>query len=447
MSIYSEKSRLLIESLNEKFGEYHLSKTSVHPVHTVYGGAQLFHRNTLKKIGEKGIALIKNYFSEPPYCTVLSGESDVPLNSEIRQQVIDQTINKLTVNPVEDYRIDFEDGYGLRDSAKEDEDAERCAIELSELFQKSDNSSAFQTGIRIKSFSLPTLQRSIRTFDIFLSTFFQNCDIQNVPFLSVCLPKVTDLKEVELLLSLLTDYAKSHNLNTGFLRAEIMLETPEFYLKSNGFAALREMVDSFSGSFNALHLGLYDFTSSLGVQSADQKYNHPYLDFLRFQTIMQFSKSTIRLVDGATMEMPVEKYKKSEFAELSEEECNANKIMIINAANAHTENIYHSMKMGFDSSWDLHPGQVAIRYLTLFTNYKKSFSAMRERFINFVENAARATVLNGQFDDAATGQGMLNYFIKGYRLGALSADDIRKTGFDIETLVKKSFAELISEQK
>jgi len=61
-----------------------------------------------------------------------------------------------------------------------------------------------------------------------------------------------------------------------------------------------------------------------------------------------------------------------------------------------------------------------------------------------VDEAARATLVGDQFDDAATGQGLLLYFVRAVNCGAVSADYAASlTGLTIEQLRSASFADII----
>lgn len=61
----------------------------------------------------------------------------------------------------------------------------------------------------------------------------------------------------------------------------------------------------------------------------------------------------------------------------------------------------------------------------------------------FVERAAQATVVGGVFDDAATGQGLLNFFLRGLNCGAITEDETRRTGLALDEPAGRSFARII----
>jgi len=48
------------------------------------------------------------------------------------------------------------------------------------------------------------------------------------------------------------------------------------------------------------------------------------------------------------------------------------------------------------------------------------------------------------FDDAATGQGLLNFFLRGLACGAISEQETRATGLSLEELRTRSFVKILA---
>ena len=65
------------------------------------------------------------------------------------------------------------------------------------------------------------------------------------------------------------------------------------------------------------------------------------------------------------------------------------------------------------SSWDLHPAQLPSRYAAVYAFYLSALDAATRRLRAFIDKAAQATLVGDVFDDAATGQGLLNFFVRG----------------------------------
>ena len=81
------------------------------PVHTVYGGAQLFKEGTIQKMGQGAL----NHFNQyAPDHTVLNSVLDISMENGLSEKVHAKIIDKLRNEAVEDFRIDFEDGFGNR---------------------------------------------------------------------------------------------------------------------------------------------------------------------------------------------------------------------------------------------------------------------------------------------------------------------------------------------
>src|SRR5205085_4304093 len=96
------------------------------PVHTVYGGAQLFSFDTARKIGKLAQRAMDEYSPDASVFGSALGITDHPALATIDQRVRE----KLAREPVEDFRIDFEDGYGNRPDAEEDGHAQAVVQEL-----------------------------------------------------------------------------------------------------------------------------------------------------------------------------------------------------------------------------------------------------------------------------------------------------------------------------
>ena len=65
-----------------------------------------------------------------------------------------------------------------------------------------------------------------------------------------------------------------------------------------------------------------------------------------------------------------------------------------------------------------HPAQIPVRFATCYAFFLEGFAQAADRLRNFIEKAAQATLVGDVFDDAATGQGLLNYFLRALNSGA-----------------------------
>ena len=84
------------------------------------------------------------------------------------------------------------------------------------------------------------------------------------------------------------------------------------------------------------------------------------------------------------------------------------------------------------------------RYAAVFSFFLSGVDAAGARLKNFVQKAAQATLVGDVFDDAATGQGLLNYFLRGINCGAITEDaTLGLTGLTLEELRGRSFVKIL----
>ena len=94
--------------------------------------------------------------------------------------------------------------------------------------------------------------------------------------------------------------------------------------------------------------------------------------------------------------------------------------------------------------WDLHPAQLPTRYAAVFSFFLEGLDSSAARLKNFVEKAAKATLVGDVFDDAATGQGLLNFFLRAINCGAISeAEAERLTGVTDRGIAFGSFLKIL----
>ncbi|MBD0326542.1 MAG: phosphoenolpyruvate kinase, partial [Pyrinomonadaceae bacterium] len=95
-----------------------------------------------------------------------------------------------------------------------------------------------------------------------------------------------------------------------------------------------------------------------------------------------------------------------------------------------------------------HPAQLPTRYAAVYSFFLESLDAASERLRNFVEKAAKATLVGDVFDDAATGQGLLNYFLRALNCGAIKEDEaLQLSGLTPAELRSGSFVKILSHRQ
>jgi hypothetical protein len=103
----------------------------------------------------------------------------------------------------------------------------------------------------------------------------------------------------------------------------------------------------------------------------------------------------------------------------------------------------HSLINGFYQGWDLNPAQLPMRYAATYNFFLNSYEDAVFRLKTFVERAAISTLTKDIFDDAATGQGLLNFFLKAMNCGAITEAEATATGLTIDEIRSRSFYRIL----
>ena len=391
------------------------------PVHTVYGGAHLFTADAVQKLGAIALRSLQEH---APDAAALAAVLD--LDPRLADRIYLRVIDKLTQEPVEDLRIDFEDGFGNRSDAEEDDHARRTAGEVAAAFARGALPPAI--GIRIKPLSEELKRRSLRTFDLFLTRLLETAGGALPPGFIVTLPKITAPEQVAALTSACDAFEYWRELPAGLLRFELMIETTQSIVGPDGSIALPRLIAEGGGRIVAAHFGTYDYTAACGITAAHQHMLHPACDFAKRLMQVVLAGTGIRLSDGATNVMPI-----------------GPREVVHRAWRLHAEHIRHSLVNGFYQGWDLHPAQLPSRYAAVYAFFLEGLGAASERLKNFIEKAAQATLVGDVFDDAATGQGLLNYFLRAMNCGAITEQEaVAMSGLTLEELRTRSFVRILA---
>ncbi|MBO9204998.1 MULTISPECIES: DUF6986 family protein [Niastella] len=463
----NEKQTLLgqLQTANLRFQQtYPGDKPDRQPIHTVYGGANLFKADTCVKMGEIALKNLQTY--APNFVVLanvlqLTGYEYLPrhqhevealtnkLNkipaAERKQEpawlsytVYNKIIQKLQTEAVEDFRIDFEDGFGNRPDAEEDATAVQAAQELA-TGMKNNTISPF-IGIRIKPFTEDLKQRGVRTLDIFLSTLLEQTHGVLPNNFIVMLPKVTIPEQVVTLVSLFDLFEKAHQLTPRSLKMEIMVEATQIIMDEEGRNPLWRIIKASEGRCIAAHFGTYDYTASCGITAKYQTMAHPVCDFAHHMTKVALAGTGIFLSDGATNVMPIGPHRGEA---LTFEQMTENRESVHQAWRTGFHHTMHSLINGFYQGWDLNPAQLPMRYAATYNFFLNSYEDAVFRLRTFVERAAISTLTKDIFDDAATGQGLLNFFLKAMNCGAITEQEATATGLTMEEIRSRSFYRIL----
>jgi len=145
--------------------------------------------------------------------------------------------------------------------------------------------------------------------------------------------------------------------------------------------------------------------------------------------------------------MPVGPHRAAKGETLTDQQHLENQKIVHRAWRIMFEHVNHSLRQGYYQGWDLHPAQFPVRYAAVYLFFLKNFDEASLRLRTFVERAAQATLVGDVFDDAATAQGLLNYFLKALNCGAITLEEAQRTGLTLEEIQSRSFTKILESRK
>ncbi|MFN8660196.1 MAG: hypothetical protein U0105_27920 [Candidatus Obscuribacterales bacterium] len=454
--------RLIMEpdELARRFG----GQRQGQPLHTVYGGADIFKSGSAAKLSQLALSCLSTYAGDwATFCRALKlpGHERLPDQIDDRRRMLagfdpqhaapdlrlaytlyERVCQRLSSgNSVVDMRVDFEDGFGYRAADVEDHFAQKAALEMAKGLQSGQLPPFI--GIRIKPLTIESADRSLRTLDIFITTLAQATGGRLPDNFVVTLPKVTDPGQVHVLLDVLERLESQTGLPRRSIPIEIMVETPRAILSSDGKVALFSLAGA-SGLLRGMHFGTYDHTAALGVVGTHQSMQHPACDFARQMMLHAFAGTSIWLSDGATTKMPIGRHK-PDGTTFTTTQLAQNQKDVHEAWSVCFADVLQSLTLGLYQGWDLHPGQIVTRYAANYYFFLAGFDHAARRLSEFVSKAAQASLVGNSFDDAATGQGWLNFMLRAVDCGAVTEDAVRSaTGLSLSEIRSRSFVSIIA---
>ncbi len=374
------------------------------PVHTVYVPADRFTYDT---VGVWGRAALDALTEHAPDAATLAAATG--LEPDLAVAVYPRVVAKLEREPIEDLRVDFEDGYGHRPDDVEDADAVATAEALATSMQKT--GAPISYGIRFKSLEEATRRRGLRTLDLVVGRLAAN----GLPDgFVVTLPKVTRVEQVGAMVAVCDALEHGHGLPTGSLRFELQIEMPQAILGADGTAPVARMIHIAAGRCAALHYGTYDYSAALGVTAAHQSLDHPAADHAKAVMQVAAAGTGVRLSDGSTNVLPV-----------------GDRAAVHAAWRLHAKLVRRSLERAFPQGWDLHPAQLPTRYGATYAFYRSAFPAAAQRIRSYAERAE-----SGVLDEPATAQALAAVLVQGLHCGALDAAEVAAatglTGDDLD---------------
>lgn len=357
------------------------------PVHTVYVPADQVRGDVVRLWGGQALAALDAHAPTAAAFAAALGRPDDALAREVYARVRE----KLAREPVEDLRIDFEDGYGRRPDEEEDADAVRAARLVAEGL------GAAYTGIRAKCMEAPVRRRGIRTLDVFLSELLAAAG--ELPAgLVLTLPKVSYPQQVAAMVRLCAGYEEAAGPAAGRLRFEIQIETTQAVLGADGRATVARLIDAAEGRCTGLHYGTYDYSAACGVSPAHQSMDHPAADHAKAVMQVAAAGTGVRLSDGSTNVLPTG----------GPERVHA-------AWRLHHDLVLRSLARGYYQGWDLHPAQLPTRYAAVYRFYREGYRAAAARLAAYAGTGGGGAAGGGGgvLDEPATARALGGYLLRG----------------------------------
>src|SRR5215210_1097909 len=409
------------------------------PVHVVYGGAHLFKADSTQKLGGVALRSMREY---APDAATLAKVLGVNWDATFADTIYQRIVAKLEREAVEDFRLDFEDGYGNRLDSEEDGHAASSAEQVAAGFAAGTLPPFI--GIRVKPLNEDLRARSMRTLDIFVSSLVAKTGGALPGNFVITIPKVQIASHVTAAVKVCAALESKLGLEPGALRLELMVETPQSIIDRDGRCPLLGFIEAAQGRCSSVYFGVYDYTASFGITAAYQRMGHLACDFARTVMVVALAGTSVHISDGATNILPVGPHRG---AELSDEQVRENRDAVHGAWKRGFDDNLHSLRNGIYQGWDLHPAQLITRYAAVYSFFLAGLPAASARLKAFVEKAALASLHGDVFDDAATGQGLLNFFLRGIACGAITEDEALATGLTLDEIRSRSFLKILQARR
>jgi citrate lyase beta subunit len=417
--------RRALDAANDEFVRRHPGERAERqPVQSFIEGAQHFRADTIPSLGGRALEALERH--APDAETLARAMTFGGREREFAEDVHRRVSRKLASEPVEDYRIDFEDGYGIHPDAMEDAEAMRCADATVAAMRAGALPPTF--GIRVKPLTRELAARSLQTTDLFIQSVLSGGVGGLPPNFIVTLAKVTLAEQVTYFARHLEALEQRLDLPERALRLEIMVETPRAVIGWDGRCPLPSFVEAARGRMIAASLGTYDYTAALGITAAQQRQRHPACEHARLVMQVALAGTGVRVSDGSTAILPVEPIER-----------------VHEAWRLHHGDVKHALKLGIYSGWDLHPAQLVSRYAAVYSFYLAGLEPAARRLATFLDTLARGDAPRDIADDVATGQALLNFLLRAIACGAADRAEMASvTGLRAELLDGRSFHSVLT---
>jgi len=363
------------------------------PVHTVYVPADVASPATPASWGRRALDLLGSHAGSPEELARVTGMDDA-----VVADAYPLLLAKLADQPVEDLRLDLEDGYGAHPDAEEDAAALAAGATLAAL--PTQPAAPVLAGVRVRSMEGLTRRRGLRSLDLVLSGLCAAAQDGAPPpqRFVVTLAKVSVPAQASAFAQACSQLESAYGLPPGWVGVELQIEVPAAVVAADGTAALAAMVGAADGRCTGLHFGTYDFNAACGVPAALQSLEHPLADHAKAVMCLAAAGTGVQVSDGSTNVLP-----------------EGDRQQVHAAWRLHTRLVRRALERGLPQGWDLHPGHLVTRHLVTLAFYRELAPASVARLRDYVAGAGDAGVL----DEPATAQAMATTLTRGIACGAL----------------------------
>lgn len=375
-------------------------RTDRQPVHTVYVPADRVTGDLPRAWGDEALSLLEHFAPDAATLAPALGESEDEVAA-----IYPLIVDKLRREPIEDLRIDFEDGYGRRPDTTEDADLERCITAYAD--QLAHRIRPPWWGIRFKAFERPTRERGLRTLVGFLDATVIDGRVPDG--LTLTLPKVTSVDQVAAMADALDVIEKELGVDPGTIGFEIQIETAQAIMAPDGTAAVAAMVHAARGRATSLHYGTFDYSAGLGVAAAFQASDHPVADHAKNVMQVAAAQTGVRVSDGST-----------------------NVVAFGDAAAAHATwrlhagLVHRALVRGIYQGWDMAPGHLVSRYAATYLFFRRALAPACARVSAYVQR-----IEGDVMDEPATARMLSSALLRGIACGAFTEGEVtERTGLD-----------------
>ena len=405
------------------------------PVHTFIEGAQRFSFDVARRRAKDALYSLDTFAPTGEVFGRAMGMPDHPMLGTIMGRIRE----KLDREPIEDYRIDFEDGFGVKTDAEEDHEVASVALEISR--GRRARSLPPSLGVRVKPLTEELRGRAVRTLDLLLTALASDGGLP--PRWTITIPKVTVREQVDYTVAVLRALERSLGFGDGTLTFEIMVEVPQAIIDRSGRSLVPARIDAGDGRLPAITFGTYDYTSGVGITAAHQRLRHPACDFAKNVIQVSLAGTGIHASDGSTSRLPVPAHSGRPNIWTPAER--AENLAAVHAGwRLHFDDVRYSLSTGFYQGWDLHAAQLVSRYAAVSSFYLEGIDAAAARLKAFLDKAKNVTLVGGVLDEPATGQGLFSFFLRAIRAGAVSAFEVSaRTGLTGDELRERSMMAIL----